>query len=181
MSEFSNYGSLSGQSQSFLSTVTISTRCAPLVTLDLDHEVINPVSNVDQVNQKGKFPIGKKHTKDKSITNHNVKQTHNLDHPVDHHVLGVGKKKVDSLLLATTQSNNEFQFACTQLGSGFGAFSFTQLKLYEDPPTDNKPAKDPLKLHKTIRQSGLPNYFGFQIPICSNFNIAKWRDLLHDH
>ena len=49
-------------------------RYAPLVTLDLEHEIIIPVPDVDQVSCKGKIPIrkgkGKKLTKDKNCKNH---------------------------------------------------------------------------------------------------------------
>ena len=45
-----------------------------------------------------------------------------MDSSVDHHVLRVGKKKVDSHLLALPQSNNEFHFADIQLGPDFGTF-----------------------------------------------------------
>ena len=62
----------------------------------------------------------------------------------------MGKKKVDSQLLVTAQFNNEFLLVGTQLGSDFGVFSLSPLKLYKGSPTDNKPVQNPLKLHEVI-------------------------------
>ena len=75
---------------------------------------------------------------------------HELDSPVDKFQLHIGKN-IDSHLLVTTQSNNKFQLASTQLSSDFGAFSLTLLKLYTGPPMDNKPVQDPLTLHKMVK------------------------------
>ena len=47
---------------------------------------------------------------------------YDLDSSVDQHVLNVGKKKVDSHMLVTVQSNNEFELARSQLGSDLGPF-----------------------------------------------------------
>ena len=75
---------------------------------------------------------------------------------------------------------------CTaQLGSDFGAMSFTPLQTYTGSPTHNSHIlsilSDPLLLHRRVRESCLPNYMGIRAPVATNLNIANWRHFLVDY
>ena len=110
-------------------------------------------------------------TEDKHVASHKV------DDACDKYAMVLHTQRNKKDLLQVAKGNPTFELYKSQTGAMFG---FTPLGNI-DIPEDKQSAHEfinPIQAHVKIKQSGLPNFKGLQIPVPSQFNIDKCAEKL---